>query len=105
MLNDAPQHAGDAPHIRLLSIRRFRGIKELVWRPGRGVNVLLGGHCGIVETLPASGAEPSAVARWLANQDDVGALLSRFRTAWDAVPEHNRRPEVVADRLRALLIR
>lgn len=33
----------EVPHIRLLTIRRFRGIEELTWRPARGVNVILGG--------------------------------------------------------------
>lgn len=37
------QATDEAPYIRLLSIRRFRGIEKLVWRPGKGVNVLLGG--------------------------------------------------------------
>jgi putative ATP-dependent endonuclease of the OLD family len=32
-----------APSICKLTIERFRGIKELSWRPGRGVNVILGG--------------------------------------------------------------
>lgn len=32
-----------AATIRLLSIRRFRGIAELEWRPSAGLNVLLGG--------------------------------------------------------------
>lgn len=32
-----------APAIRLLTIKRFRGIEALVWRPAAGLNVLLGG--------------------------------------------------------------
>ena len=35
--------AGDAPHIKQLSIKRFRGIESLTWLPAKGVNVLLGG--------------------------------------------------------------
>ena len=35
--------AGDAPHIKLLSVKRFRGIESLTWLPAKGVNVLLGG--------------------------------------------------------------
>ena len=31
------------PTIRLLTIERFRGIKALSWRPGAGLNVILGG--------------------------------------------------------------
>ena len=33
----------EVPHIRLLTIKRFRGIEELTWRPAKGVNVILGG--------------------------------------------------------------
>jgi putative ATP-dependent endonuclease of OLD family len=32
-----------SPVILQLSIKQFRGIKELTWRPGTGVNVILGG--------------------------------------------------------------
>lgn len=32
-----------APSIRYLAIRRFRGIKDLSWRPAAGVNLILGG--------------------------------------------------------------
>ncbi len=32
-----------APLIRRLTINRFRGIRELVWHPSQGVNVILGG--------------------------------------------------------------
>lgn len=35
--------AGDTPYIRLLTIKRFRGIENLTWRPSKGVNVVLGG--------------------------------------------------------------
>jgi putative ATP-dependent endonuclease of the OLD family len=31
------------PAIYWLSIKRFRGIKTLSWRPARGVNAILGG--------------------------------------------------------------
>lgn len=31
------------PAVRALSVKRFRGIKELTWRPGTGLNVILGG--------------------------------------------------------------
>jgi putative ATP-dependent endonuclease of the OLD family len=34
---------GDAPVIHRLTIERFRGIKNLVWCPGLGVNLILGG--------------------------------------------------------------
>ncbi len=43
MPNQEPPAAVAAPYIRLLSIRRFRGIENLLWRPGKGVNILLGG--------------------------------------------------------------
>ena len=36
----APAHA---PTIRRLTIARFRGISSLIWRPGSGVNLILGG--------------------------------------------------------------
>jgi putative ATP-dependent endonuclease of the OLD family len=32
-----------APYIRRLTIKRFRGIEKLCWRPSQGVNILLGG--------------------------------------------------------------
>ena len=35
--------ARSKPTIRLLTIERFRGIKALTWRPGSGLNVILGG--------------------------------------------------------------
>ena len=35
--------APGASSIRLLRIKRFRGINELAWRPGSGLNVILGG--------------------------------------------------------------
>ncbi|WP_312808426.1 ATP-dependent nuclease [Agrobacterium cavarae] len=35
--------AAKVPFIRLLTIKRFRGIEDLTWRPARGVNILLGG--------------------------------------------------------------
>ena len=43
MPEEAQQMAGDAPHIKQLSIKRFRGIESLTWLPAKGVNVLLGG--------------------------------------------------------------
>lgn len=43
MPEDAQQPADEAPYIRLLSIKRFRGIEDLTWLPAKGVNVLLGG--------------------------------------------------------------
>jgi putative ATP-dependent endonuclease of the OLD family len=39
----ANQNAADASTIRRLKIRGFRGCKELVWYPGPGLNVILGG--------------------------------------------------------------
>jgi putative ATP-dependent endonuclease of the OLD family len=43
MPDQAQQAAAEAPYIRLLIIQRFRRIEKLVWRPNKGVNVLLGG--------------------------------------------------------------
>ncbi|ANK13899.1 ATP-dependent nuclease [Erythrobacter neustonensis] len=43
MLENAQLPADEAPYIRLLSIKRFRGIEDLTWLPAKGVNVLLGG--------------------------------------------------------------
>ena len=43
MPEQADQAEGITPHIRLLHIQRFRGIEKLIWRPGKGVNILLGG--------------------------------------------------------------
>jgi putative ATP-dependent endonuclease of OLD family len=33
----------ERPRIRLLSIQRFRGLASLTWRPGEGLNLVLGG--------------------------------------------------------------
>ncbi|MFA4950450.1 ATP-dependent endonuclease [Brevundimonas sp.] len=43
MSTQETQIAADVPFIRLLTIKRFRGIEGLTWRPARGVNILLGG--------------------------------------------------------------
>lgn len=43
MSSQPTKASGDTPHIRLLTIKRFRGIEDLTWRPGKGVNVILGG--------------------------------------------------------------
>ena len=43
MPENAQLPADEAPYIRLLSIKRFRGIEDLTWLPAKGVNVLLGG--------------------------------------------------------------
>ncbi|GMN01659.1 AAA family ATPase [Erythrobacter sp. MTPC3] len=43
MPNEAQTCIEEAPYIRLLSIKRFRSIEDLTWRPEKGVNVLLGG--------------------------------------------------------------
>lgn len=37
------ESSADTSYIRLLTIKRFRGIENLVWRPSKGVNVILGG--------------------------------------------------------------
>src|ERR1700755_2917485 len=39
----APKDAQTAPLIRALTIKRFRGIEEITWRPAKGLNVILGG--------------------------------------------------------------
>ncbi len=39
----APADAANTPVIRSLTIRRFRGIEEITWRPAEGLNVILGG--------------------------------------------------------------
>jgi putative ATP-dependent endonuclease of OLD family len=39
----APKDADTAPLIRALTIKRFRGIEEITWRPAKGLNVILGG--------------------------------------------------------------
>lgn len=40
---DRSQDGNHRPRIVKLTIQRFRGIEDLTWRPGSGVNVLLGG--------------------------------------------------------------
>jgi putative ATP-dependent endonuclease of OLD family len=39
----APKDADTAPRVRALTIKRFRGIEEITWRPAKGLNVILGG--------------------------------------------------------------
>lgn len=41
--DDASQRVSQAPRIRRLEISRFRGIEHLVWHPGQGLNIILGG--------------------------------------------------------------
>jgi putative ATP-dependent endonuclease of the OLD family len=56
------------PFIYQLSIKRFRGIAELSWRPSRGVNLILGGgDVGKTSVLEAIGlllspTQPTMVA-------------------------------------------
>jgi putative ATP-dependent endonuclease of the OLD family len=39
----APKDVDNAPLVRALTIKRYRGIKEVTWLPGKGLNVILGG--------------------------------------------------------------
>lgn len=39
----APTNAEAAPFIRALTIKRFRGLEDVTWRPAKGLNVILGG--------------------------------------------------------------
>lgn len=43
MTEEAISSSVDTSCIRLLTIKRFRGIEDLIWRPSKGVNVILGG--------------------------------------------------------------
>src|SRR5439155_1440207 len=53
-----------APTIYRLDIQRFRGIKNLLWLPGKSVNVILGGGDGGKTTiLDAIGLLPVALRR------------------------------------------
>ena len=45
-----------AAEIKRVRIQRFRGIQELTWRPGSGLNVLIGGgNVGKTTLLEAIG--------------------------------------------------
>lgn len=82
------QIQGNAPHIRLLHIQRFRGIEKLIWRPGAGVNVLLGGgdvgKTTILEAIslllnPTNASALSDSDYWQRNYEDgfrIGAVMA-----------------------------
>jgi putative ATP-dependent endonuclease of OLD family len=60
-----------APIIRRLSIVRFRGISGLTWRPGPGVNLILGGgDVGKSTILDAVGLLLSPVNAWTLSDTD-----------------------------------
>ncbi|GAB2626968.1 ATP-dependent nuclease [Novilysobacter erysipheiresistens] len=63
-----------AAEIKLLHIRRFRGIQELSWRPGSGLNLLLGGgNVGKTTLLEAIGLLLSPSTSYtLADSDYLG---------------------------------
>lgn len=77
-----------APTILRLSIKRFRGVRSMVWRPGHGVNVVLGGgDVGKTTILDAIGlllspVSPSTVAetdyfrRGVADGFEIEAVMS-----------------------------
>ena len=72
-----------SPAIYRLSIERFRGIKNLLWYPSRGVNVILGGGdvgkttiLDAVAMLP-SPTNPSVLSDtdYLARDDSAGFVI------------------------------
>lgn len=79
---------GNAPYIRLLTIKRFRGIEKLIWRPNKGVNVLLGGgdvgKTTILEAValllnPTNASALSDADYWQRRYEDgfvIGAAMS-----------------------------
>lgn len=66
--------AGVAPMIRRLSITRFRGVSALTWRPGPGVNLILGGgDVGKTTILDAIGlvlSPVNPVEQWVPLTDE-----------------------------------
>lgn len=77
-----------SPAIYRLSISRFRGIRDLVWRPARGVNVILGGGDAGKTTIldavglllspvnPANLADTDYHARKIEDGFEIEAVLS-----------------------------
>ncbi|KVK74441.1 hypothetical protein WJ47_34435 [Burkholderia ubonensis] len=63
--------------IKLLRIERFRGIRELVWRPGLGLNLLLGGgNVGKTTLLEAIGLLLNPTTSYtLVDSDYFGRLV------------------------------
>src|SRR3546814_7361823 len=88
MPDQEPPAADEAPYIRFLSIRRFRGIEKLLWRPGKGVNVLLGGgdvgKTTILEAIalllnPTNASTLSDADYWQRKYEDgfeIGAVMA-----------------------------
>jgi putative ATP-dependent endonuclease of OLD family len=88
--------------IRRLKIKRFRGIKELAWCPGPGLNCLTGpadaGKSTILEAIslvlsPAPGRVASeydyfqgAVAEGFSMEALVGKLDDELLSAWPVAP-------------------
>ena len=91
------QQAAEAPYIRHLSIKRFRGIEALSWFPDKGMNVLLGG--GDVGKSPAGRLEPTvlldppAEAR-ISREEVFGPVLAlyRYQNLDDAIARANALP-------------
>lgn len=98
----SPQSVG-VPSIRHLAIQRFRGIEDLSWHPGAGVNVILGGgdvgKTTIVDavslllspTIPTTLSDTDYYARNVASGFVIDAVMSlpqhtgidyQFKTSW-----------------------
>lgn len=92
-----------APRIFRLSIERFRGVRSMLWRPGQGVNVVLGGgdvgKTTILEAIglllspvpPSTVAETDYFGRGVADGFEIEAVMSlpassgiadQGRTSW-----------------------
>lgn len=88
MPDQTDQAAEPAPHIRLLHIQRFRGIEKLIWRPGAGVNLLLGGgdvgKTTVLEAIalllnPTNASTLSDADYWQRKHEDgfvIGAVMA-----------------------------
>jgi putative ATP-dependent endonuclease of OLD family len=79
--------APGTPSIRLLTINRFRGIDELTWLPGHGLNVILGGgdvgKTTILEAIalllsPTNAVSVSDTDYYMRNVDDGFSIEGVF---------------------------
>lgn len=120
MSGQETQVKAEVPHIRLLTIKRFRGIEELTWRPTSGVNVILGGgdagKTTILEAIalllnPTNATGLSDSDYWQRNHEDgfeISAAMSlplatgiaeqrKAAWPWDWDGENPKLPAMAAD--------